>query len=63
MPPGHVAAGINMGRFSNWNNLERIVWNTMRLYAEFNGSLTPEMDVPGTKRAVEEYNARNVNPR
>jgi len=42
---------------------ERIMWNTMRLYAEFNGSLTPEMDVPGTNRAMEEYNALKVRPR
>jgi len=52
-----------MGRFSNWTNPERIVWNTMRLYAEFNGSLTPEMDVAGTNRAMEEYNALKVRPR
>ena len=31
--------------------------------AEFNGSLTPEMDVPRTNRAMEEYNARKVNAR
>ena len=35
----------------------------MPLYAEFNGSLTPEMDVPETNRAMEEYNARNLNAR
>jgi cyclase len=63
MPPGRAAADINMGRFSNWTNPERIVWNTMRLYAEFNGSLTPEMDVAGTNRAMEEYNALKVRPR
>jgi cyclase len=63
MPPGRAAADINMGRFSNWTNPERIVWNTMRLYAEFNGSLTPEMDVSGTNRAMEEYNALKVHAR
>jgi hypothetical protein len=63
MPPGQSAADINMGRFSNWTNPERIVWNTMHPYAEFNGSLTPEMDVPGTNPAMEEYSALKVRAR
>jgi hypothetical protein len=46
-----------MGRFAKWTNPERNVWNTIRLYAEFNGTLTPEMDVAATNRAMEEYNA------
>jgi hypothetical protein len=61
--PGRAGADIDMGRFSNWTNPERTVWNTMRLYAEFNGSLTPEMDVPGTNRAMEEYNTIKARAR
>jgi cyclase len=56
MRPGQAAADIDMGRFAKWTNPERNVWNTIRLYAEFNGTLTPEMDVAATNRAMEEYN-------
>jgi len=55
MRAGQAAAGIDMGRFANWTNPERNVWNTVRLYAEFNGTLTPEMDVAATDRAMAEY--------
>lgn len=57
MRPGQAAADIDLGRFAKWTNPERNVWNTIRLYAEFNGTLTPDMDVAGTNRALEEYNA------
>jgi cyclase len=57
MRPGQAAADIDMGRFAKWTNPERNVWNTIRLYAEFNGTLTPDMDVAATNRAMEEYNA------
>jgi glyoxylase-like metal-dependent hydrolase (beta-lactamase superfamily II) len=57
MRPGQAAADIDLGRFAKWTNPERNVWNTIRLYAEFNGTLTPDMDVGATNRAMEEYNA------
>jgi len=57
MRPGQAAADIDFGRFSKWTNPERNVWNTIRLYAEFNGTLSPDMDVAATNRAMEEYNA------
>jgi len=57
MRPGQAAADIDMGRFAKWTNPERNVWNTIRLYAEFNGTLTPDMDVAATNRAMEEYNS------
>jgi hypothetical protein len=57
MRPGQAAADIDMGRFAKWTNPERNVWNTIRLYAEFNGTLTPEMDVTATNAALKEYNA------
>jgi cyclase len=66
MSPGEAAADLDMGRFANWTNPERNVWNTVRLYAEFDGTLTPERDgiegdpdgrqfLGGTDRAMEEY--------
>ena len=57
MRPGQAAADIDMGRFAKWTNPERNVWNTIRLYAEFNGTLKPDMDVAATNRALEEYTA------
>jgi hypothetical protein len=54
MRPG---ANLNLGRFANWTNPERNVWNAVRLYAEFSGTLKPEMDVAGTDRAMTDYNA------
>jgi cyclase len=57
MRPGQAAADLDLGRFANWTNPERNVWNTIRLYAEFNGTLTPEMDVAATDRAMTEYNS------
>ena len=57
MSPGEAAANLELGRFANWTNPERNVWNTIRLYAEFSGTLTPEMDVPATDKAMAEYTA------
>jgi len=57
MTVGEAAANLELGRFANWTNPERNVLNTLRLYAEFNGTLTPEIDVAGTDRALAEYNA------
>ena len=37
--------------------------NTVRLYAEFRGTLTPEMDVPATDKAMAEYTAIRANKR
>jgi cyclase len=57
MRPGQAAADMDLGRFAQWTNPERNVWNTVRLYAEFNGTLTPDMDVAATNHALEDYNA------
>jgi cyclase len=57
MRPGEAAADLDLGRFANWTNPERNVSNTLRLYAEFSGTLTPEIDVPGTDKAMAEYTA------
>jgi hypothetical protein len=45
-----------MGKYDNWMGPERIVMNTVRLYDEFKGTLTPDIDVEGTKQAILEYN-------
>jgi len=57
MSPGAAAADIKMGRFDNWMGPERIVMNTVRLFDEFKGTLTPDIDVDGTKQAIQEYNS------
>lgn len=57
MPAGRAAADIEMGKYDNWIGPERIVMDTVRLYAEFSGTLVPAMDVEGTRKATEEYNA------
>ena len=57
MSAGAAAADIKMGKFDNWMGPERICMNTVRLYDEFKGTLTPDIDMEGTKRAIEEYNS------
>jgi cyclase len=57
LSPGRAAAEIQMGKFDNWIGPERIVMDTVRLYAEFAGTLAPPVDVEGNRRATEEYNA------
>ena len=57
MTPGKAAADIRMGRYENWIGPERIVMDTVRFYAEFAGTLTPDVDVEGNRIATEEYNA------
>jgi len=57
MSPGAAAADIKMGKYDNWMGPERIVMNTVRLYDEFKGTLTPDIDVDGTKQAILEYNS------
>ena len=56
MTPGSAAADIRMGRYENWIGPERIVMDTVRFYAEFAGTLVPEVDVQGNQAATEEYN-------
>jgi len=57
MSAGAAAADIKMGKYDNWMGPERIVMNTVRLYDEFKGTLTPDIDVAGTKQAILEYNS------
>jgi glyoxylase-like metal-dependent hydrolase (beta-lactamase superfamily II) len=55
MSPGRAAADIPLGRFETWTNPERNAWNTVRLYAEFAGTLKPEQDLVAQNAAVAEY--------
>jgi glyoxylase-like metal-dependent hydrolase (beta-lactamase superfamily II) len=57
MRPGQAAAEINMGELNWFRTEERIVTTVVRLYAEFNGTLTPVTDQEATRKAREEYAA------
>lgn len=63
MSPGRAAADIEMGKYDNWIGPERIVMDTVRLYAEFSGTLVPAMDAEGTRKATEEYNVIKASKR
>ena len=56
MSAGRAAAEIDMGRFKTWIGPERIVMDTVRLYAEFAGTLTPDVDASANRVATDEYN-------
>ena len=62
MRPGQAAADIDLERFGKWANAERVVVNTVRLYAEFDGTIGPSVanlasPDEATRQAVEEYRA------
>ena len=57
LSPGRAAADIRMGKYDNWIGPERVVMDVQRFYAEFAGTLTPDVDVDGIRRATEEYNS------
>ena len=54
---GKAAAEVRLGRFDNWLGTERIVMNTVRLYDEFKGVITPDINYVSIKQAAAEYNA------
>jgi cyclase len=55
MTPGRAAADVDIGRFAAWTNPERNAWNAVRLYAEFDGTLTPATNLEAQAQAVAEY--------
>jgi cyclase len=57
MSPGRAAADMKLGRFDNWIGAERNLLNTFRLYCEFDGTITPMLDLDGMDKAIQEYNA------
>ena len=50
MTAGQAAADIRMGKYENWIGPERIMMDTQRLYSEFSGTLTPDIDMEGLRR-------------
>ena len=56
MTAGAAAADIRMGKYDNWIGPERIVLNVQRLFDEFAGTLVPDINVAGIRRATDEYN-------
>jgi hypothetical protein len=64
MTAGAAAADIRMGKYDNWIGPERIVLDVQRLYEEFAGTLMPDVNTAGIRRATEEYNvARKATSR
>jgi cyclase len=55
--PGRAAAEIDLGRFESWPNRERTVGTVVRLYAEFDNTIGPELDPKVMRQATDEYNA------
>lgn len=56
MTAGAASAEIRLGRFDNWIGPERLIMDTVRWYAEWNGSLTPDYNVNAVREATIEYN-------
>jgi glyoxylase-like metal-dependent hydrolase (beta-lactamase superfamily II) len=56
MTPGVASAEIRLGRFDNWIGPERLIMDTVRWYAEWNGTLTPDYNANAVREATIEYN-------
>ena len=56
MTAGAASAEIRLGRFDNWIGPERLIMDTVRWYAEWNGSLTPDYNANAVREATIEYN-------
>jgi len=59
MSPGRAAADIPLGRYANWSDHQRIAFNMVRLYSEFDGSIGPEIDRAAVAAAMKEYDSAN----
>ena len=57
MSAARATADIDVGRFINWLGASRMLQSMVRLYAEFDGTLTPFLDRAKMKVATAEYNA------
>lgn len=53
---GAASAQIRLGRFDNWIGPERLIMDTVRWYAEWDGSLTPDYNAAAVREATVEYN-------
>ncbi len=56
MTAGAASADIRLGRFDNWIGPERLIMDTVRWYAEWNGTLTPDYNANAVREATIEYN-------
>lgn len=56
MSAGAASAEIRLGRFDNWIGPERLIMDTVRWYAEWNGTLTPDYNAAAVREATIEYN-------
>src|SRR5688572_24657887 len=56
MTAGAASAEIRLGRFDNWIGPERLIMDTVRWYAEWNGTLTPDYNANAVREATIEYN-------
>ena len=56
MSAGAASAEIRLGRFDNWIGPERLIMDTVRWYAEWDGSLTPDYNAAAVREATIEYN-------
>jgi cyclase len=58
MTPGQAAADIKLGKYEQWIGAsDRLAMNMVRMYHEFNGTLSPDYDVEGTNKAAAEMKA------
>jgi glyoxylase-like metal-dependent hydrolase (beta-lactamase superfamily II) len=55
--PAEAAADVDLGRFANWGNPERIPAAAHRLYLEWNGTAPLDIDTAGQAAAQAEYAA------
>jgi len=53
LSPGRAIAEIQLGKFDNWIGApDRMAMNTVRLYHEFDGSITPASMCRGRRRRL-----------
>jgi cyclase len=58
MSAGKACADIKLGRYEQWiGATDRLPLNMVRLFAEFDGTLTPATDNEGVRKAADEFNA------
>jgi hypothetical protein len=58
------AQGTNSTRIVLWIGPERVITDTARFYDEFEGTLRPDVNTEGIRRATEDYHAaRNAATR
>jgi cyclase len=60
MSAGKACADIKLGKYESWIGArDRLPMNVVRCYAEFAGTLTPDYDAEGVRKATEEFNRQS----